>query len=426
MCDHILNIKLDSMVCCFCYESSKRLKRCVGCLQVSYCSKECQKEDWRRRHRVECKAMKPLKKNMTYQTTKSKVKDEKEELKPYERQNKTEDGKSSELLDCCSVCAKKADLKTCKECHKIRYCSRDCQRVDWKTHKTNCKKEKGATENHGEQDDETLSICAHCRVKGTHNACEYCSVVFYCSQTCQQLDWGKHKTTCKLRTGKTKIPETLTVEQCTIFGLVTPEENNGVDPNDAHVLEGDKELFNSRVFCNRCKDQPSILTCPNCNSATYCSVFCLDQDKDGHKEICKAIQAQKFQEGPSSFPCSTTLGFIGDTSNKMNFCSVSHAPSHSILSFLQDPLHVQDNADLTLIIERSATSCKKAQEKIKRKFPNYILITRVREIPLEKISVFGSNICTQPFVFLSYIRRFHGYRGRHNVYLQASSNSRFL
>lgn len=81
---------------------------------------------------------------------------------------------------------------------------------------------------------------------------------------------------------------------------------------------------------------------------------------------------------------------------------------------------VQDNADLTLVIERSTTSCERAQEKIKRKFPNYILITRIREIPMEKISMLGSNICTQPFIFLSYIRRFHGYRGRHNVYLQDS------
>lgn len=51
--------------------------------------------------------MKPLEKNMTYQTTKSEVNDAKEERKPYERQNKTEDGKSSELSDCCSVCGKK-------------------------------------------------------------------------------------------------------------------------------------------------------------------------------------------------------------------------------------------------------------------------------------------------------------------------------
>lgn len=398
----------------------------VGCLQVSFCSKECQKEDWSRRHRVECQAMKPVERDMTYQT-KSEVKDGKKEQKPYKRQNKTKDGKSSEFLDCCSVCGKNADLKTCKECHKIRYCSRQCQTVDWKTHKTNCKKEKGETENHGEKDDETLSICAHCRVKGTHNACENCSAVFYCSKSCKQLDWGKHKTLCKLRTEKTKISETLTVEQCTLFGLVTPEENNGVDPNDVHAHESNRGIEKGlKVFCYRCESQPSILTCPDCNSATYCSVYCLDQDKDGHRETCKSIQAQKFQEGPSPFPTSTTLGFIGETSKKTNLVSINHAPSHSILSFLQDPLHVQDNADLVLVIERSASSCERAREKIKRKFPNYILITRIREIPMEKISMLGSNICTQPFVFLSCIRRFHGYRGRHNVYLQASSHSIFV
>nr|XP_034299517.1 uncharacterized protein LOC105324660 isoform X2 [Crassostrea gigas] len=409
------------MVCRFCNKSSKHLKRCIGCLQVSYCSKECQKEDWSQRHQVECKVAKPLELNMICQTTKSEGKEEKEELKPYKRHNKEEDGKRIELLDCCFVCGSNGELKTCQECHKARYCSRECQKADWKTHKTDCKKEEGGIENHKEQDNETLSICAHCRVKGTHNACEYCSAVFYCSETCQRLDWGRHKTTCKLRTGKTNIPETLTVEQCTLFGLVTPEENNGVDPNDVNVQIGDKELLKGpRFFCNRCKDHPSILTCPNCNSATYCSVLCCDQDKDDHKETCRTIQSQKFQEGPSPFPSSTRLGFIGDTSDKINYLSVNHSPSHSVLPFLQDPLYVQDNADLTLVIERSATSCERAREKIKRKFPNYILITRVREIPMEKISVFGSNICTQPFVFLSYIRRFHGYRGRHNVYLQDS------
>lgn len=134
--------------------------------------------------------MKPVERDMTYQT-KSEVKDGKEEQKPYKRQNKTKDGKSSEFLDCCSVCGKNADLKTCKECHKIKYCSRECQRVDWNTHKTNCKKEKGETENDGEKDDETLSICAHCRVKGTHNACENCSAVFLLFRILSTIGLGK-------------------------------------------------------------------------------------------------------------------------------------------------------------------------------------------------------------------------------------------
>lgn len=130
------------MVCRFCNKSSKHLKRCIGCLQVSYCSKECQKEDWSQRHQVECKVAKPLELNMICQTTKSEVKEEKEELIPYKRHNKEEDGNSIELLDCCWVCGSNGDLKTCKECHKKRYCSRECQKADWKLIKLTARKKK--------------------------------------------------------------------------------------------------------------------------------------------------------------------------------------------------------------------------------------------------------------------------------------------
>ncbi|KAA1466938.1 hypothetical protein DENSPDRAFT_61383 [Dentipellis sp. KUC8613] len=41
----------------------------------------------------------------------------------------------------CSVCRGKGkpNLKACKACKKVRYCSETCQRMDWKAHKSKCK-----------------------------------------------------------------------------------------------------------------------------------------------------------------------------------------------------------------------------------------------------------------------------------------------
>lgn len=40
----------------------------------------------------------------------------------------------------CRVCGKAGKYK-CSACHKVRYCSVDCQRVDYSKHKVQCKKE---------------------------------------------------------------------------------------------------------------------------------------------------------------------------------------------------------------------------------------------------------------------------------------------
>jgi hypothetical protein len=39
----------------------------------------------------------------------------------------------------CRVCGKEGDKK-CAQCLNARYCSKECQAKDWKTHKTQCKK----------------------------------------------------------------------------------------------------------------------------------------------------------------------------------------------------------------------------------------------------------------------------------------------
>lgn len=40
----------------------------------------------------------------------------------------------------CQKCGKTINLKMCGRCHKVFYCSVECQRSDWKHHKINCKK----------------------------------------------------------------------------------------------------------------------------------------------------------------------------------------------------------------------------------------------------------------------------------------------
>lgn len=42
----------------------------------------------------------------------------------------------------CGKCGKKGEggkaLLKCAHCHKVAYCSKDCQRLDWKNHKRTC------------------------------------------------------------------------------------------------------------------------------------------------------------------------------------------------------------------------------------------------------------------------------------------------
>lgn len=37
----------------------------------------------------------------------------------------------------CKICGSTSQIKVCK-CQKVFYCSRNCQRIDWKTHKSDC------------------------------------------------------------------------------------------------------------------------------------------------------------------------------------------------------------------------------------------------------------------------------------------------
>eukprot|EP00729_Bicosta_minor_P032518 gene32518-biopygen16266 len=49
-------------------------------------------------------------------------------------------------------------------------------------------------------------FCAHCNAEGAANYCTGCSQRSYCSKECQTMDWKKHKTLCKKLQGVHRAP----------------------------------------------------------------------------------------------------------------------------------------------------------------------------------------------------------------------------
>ncbi|XP_062588474.1 uncharacterized protein LOC134250137 [Saccostrea cucullata] len=396
---------LIESTCTSCKKPSEQLKRCTGCLQVSYCSRECQVQDWTQKHKDECAKINVQDKEGDYLQEVEKG-DQKDAVFSKEKTTAEDNGHKS--LNVCTVCGKKGTMKVCQRCKVQKYCSPECQKTDWKKHKLNCTDKSTYRNEKGFGD--PLPICANCKNQSALLRCSGCRIVYYCSNDCQTSDWDKHKTSCKAYSIQKRVRETLTVGECSMMGLVTPEEHGGRNPNEGQDLQI-PNVFGS-TSCHLCKYNVgnSNVTCTVCMSVLYCSERCKDIDKYEHKFHCKPCIYQE-----SGISVSSRLGDSRDSSY-----GFSASPSHAKFPMPKDPLFVEDNADLKWIVERTAQSRSKAIDKAKLKFPCHTLITRLREIPIEERSMLSSNISTLPFVFLAYIRRFHNYRGRHNVYLQDS------
>ena len=42
------------------------------------------------------------------------------------------------LVSGCEVCGRETPVKKCAGCRGVQYCSADCQKADWKSHKGQC------------------------------------------------------------------------------------------------------------------------------------------------------------------------------------------------------------------------------------------------------------------------------------------------
>ena len=96
--------------CSYCGSRSTKMKKCTGCGKTWYCGKECQASHWRT-HKIACKP-----------------------LQPSSSSSQSEE----EGLTSCACCGKNSiPLKNCA-CRVIAYCSKECQRNDWPSHRSKC------------------------------------------------------------------------------------------------------------------------------------------------------------------------------------------------------------------------------------------------------------------------------------------------
>lgn len=97
-----------STTCNLCGNKSSNTTVCSKCKSITYCSNKCLEMDID--HKMEC-------------------------------DGKKKDNKEDYFIKSCDVCSKYAKyIQFCNECKDAKYCSKECQSLDWKTHKLTCNK----------------------------------------------------------------------------------------------------------------------------------------------------------------------------------------------------------------------------------------------------------------------------------------------
>lgn len=211
----------------------------------------------------------------------------------------------------CKICSKASGVKSCK-CQKVFYCSRNCQKIDWNTHKTDCcfklvDYPKQPQESHaiGCLDQNIINV-------GTNNNNEE---VFLQNSNCSDIYHVKHPPThddsnTLERQGRKYDPTPLQYQQphattytCTATTTtITPLPPN-TSSNTAVVDDFDENLFNSLMYSvvDESTEQ-EILKNLNIRAEDLLATYPLDNDitssfvSENLKEYVPICEEQSFSE----------------------------------------------------------------------------------------------------------------------------------
>ncbi|EMD89464.1 hypothetical protein COCC4DRAFT_76291 [Bipolaris maydis ATCC 48331] len=123
-------LALKQALCYYCWDISSNLKRCIACKRVSYCSVECQKQDWNRNHKQICKKLVTLNKQKRYVPSAGR------HWREYREEQELEFSKSGTMDPCElgtligreSQLEDGANLNACQYCHLTSFCT-SCQQT---------------------------------------------------------------------------------------------------------------------------------------------------------------------------------------------------------------------------------------------------------------------------------------------------------
>jgi len=138
----------------------------------------------------------------------------------------------------CKTCNTPASER-CGDCNLIYYCSRTCQRSDWKRHKPECKKKKKVIDRINTASEEIVNHCLdqikQCSLctKNLNDSkliCNSCKLVGYCSSECQENHKSAHQRECDLE----KLKPIITIEIAKMFYL---ERTDHPDPEIIEAID---------------------------------------------------------------------------------------------------------------------------------------------------------------------------------------------
>lgn len=111
------------------------------------------------------------------------------------------DDESKACGDPCGYCGAPGSRFRCGSCGQVFYCSSDCQKMHWGSHKKCCIVAEKKVKNDGDAKKDYSELadnpkqCGRCGARGTRFRCE-CKQVWYCGDECKQKDWDRHKMGC--------------------------------------------------------------------------------------------------------------------------------------------------------------------------------------------------------------------------------------
>ena len=133
-----------------------------------------------------------------------------------------------------------------------------------------------------------FGLCPVCYKIGEHSACSGCLMTSYCSKQCQKSDWKQHKTLCKILTKLRGSKPHLFHNDPSAQPRVSQALSSALG-RELSQLESDT-LTHARI-CLVCHsaDQTSLTNCPQCHCVAYCSQQCRQEDESLHQTVCPLL-----------------------------------------------------------------------------------------------------------------------------------------